>query len=84
MIKGWETGAPVEVRLKAFDFVAVKDLGADVGVVIQGAGFFGVGFGGSGDSEGVKGAAASSVFVGELNVFGVVLILVLVGHVGSN
>ena len=82
MVKGWETGAPVEVGLKAFYFVAVKNLGADVGVIIQGAGFLGVGFGGSGDSDGIKRAAASGVFVGELNVFGVVL--VLVGHVGSS
>ena len=82
MVKGWEAGAPVEVGLEALDFVAVENLGADVGVIIQGASFLGVGFGRGGDSEGVKRAAASGVFVGELNVFGVVF--VLVGHVGSS
>lgn len=53
LVEGREAGAPVEVGLKAFDFVTVKNLGADVSVVIQGAGFFGVGFSRCGDSESI-------------------------------
>ena len=82
LVEGREAGAPVEVGLKALDFVAVENLGADVGVIIEGAGFLGVGLGGSGDGEGIQRATASGIFVGELNVFGVVL--VWFGHVCSS
>lgn len=34
LVEGREAGTPVEARLKAFDFVTVENLGADVGVVI--------------------------------------------------
>ena len=82
LVEGREAGAPVEVGLKALDFVAVENLGADVGVIVKGAGFLSVGFGGSGDGKGIQRATASGVFVGELNVFGVVL--VWFGHVCSS
>ena len=81
LVEGREAGAPVEVGLKALDFVAVENLGADVGMVVKGAGLLSVGFGGSGDGKGVQGASTSGVFVGKLNVFGVVL--VWFGHVCS-